>query len=789
MPLTLIVITLLLNVGVIAALVVVLRDLRAMRSSGTPGGAPRPARDVVCDSVLQALPDPIVVVGPNGVVREELGGAAPGAGRALLQQLPDDAHEAFLRALNGALATQREESLRFARDDRWINAQIIPLPPGAQLGAAAVVFRDATHEKDSAARLDRLAKRNQAILRSAMDGFFVVGEDYSFVEVNDAFCRMVGFDADELRQLKITDLEVNQPARGLATTAGRTGLHHLVGAHRHKSGHVVQLELSVIALRDEGRRILVGFARDATERVRAEQRLREANERFESLVARMPLGYIVWAPDFRVLEWNAAAREIFGFAPTEALGRHAYDLIVGREDRLAVGRMWDETVNGDGAGAVLVSNVRKSGEPITCEWFNTVLRGPDGAVHSIATMVRDVSEPQRLQTQLRHSQKLESLGVLAGGVAHDFNNFLVSILCNASLVAERLPHDSEARRHLQKIINASRRASELTRQMLTYAGRGTFDVQPLDLNALVRELGDFLRAALARNVSLTFNLHERLPLIDADSGQIQQVVMNLLINASEAIGQKPGLVSIETATVELDARRIALEFAEHNLTPGTYVRLTVMDSGCGMAPETVARIFDPFFTTKFTGRGLGLATILGIVRAHRGAIKVVSALNQGTEFAVLLPVSRQPAPAAPPTRSGPSSLPPGATVLVIDDEADIREVVHDILESRGAKVLVAENGARGIELFQKHVDEIGAVLLDMTMPGMSGDTVCREVHALRPGVPVILSSGYSEHEATSRFGGERFAAFVQKPYSIDALVETCATVLSAPPPAGSGGRT
>jgi CheY-like chemotaxis protein len=323
---------------------------------------------------------------------------------------------------------------------------------------------------------------------------------------------------------------------------------------------------------------------------------------------------------------------------------------------------------------------------------------------------------------------------------------------------------------LERVVNAGRRATDLTKRMLAYAGRATCDVQIMDLNALVQEMADFAVAAVPRKIALHIHTQRDLSLVQADSSQVQQVIMNLLINAAEAIGDAGGDVTVSTWAEELSASRVAREFADQNVAAGQYVCLEVRDTGCGMSPETLSRIFDPFFTTKFAGRGLGLSAILGIVRAHHGAITVSSQVGVGTVFRVYLPAAATQAAVAPVQNTG-HGLPRGATVLVIDDEEEIREVVETVLQSRGINVLTAADGGSGLELFRQHAPHVDAVLLDMNMPGMSGEAVFQELVAIRPDVKVILSTGYSEQEAATRFAHAPLAGFVHKPYTASALVD------------------
>jgi CheY-like chemotaxis protein len=306
--------------------------------------------------------------------------------------------------------------------------------------------------------------------------------------------------------------------------------------------------------------------------------------------------------------------------------------------------------------------------------------------------------------------------------------------------------------------------------MLAYAGLATCDVQVMDLNGLVQEMADFAIAAVPKKVALHIATAPGLPLVQADSGQIQQVIMNLLINAAEAIGEDGGDVTVSTWAEELDAARLAAEFADQKLAAGQYVCLEVKDTGCGMTSETLSRMFDPFFSTKFAGRGLGLSAILGIVRAHHGAITVTSQLEVGTVFRVLLPAAAARANAVRPEKKC-DRLPRGSTVLVIDDEEDIRDVVESVLGSRGIKVLAAKDGYHALRIFKQHAHEVDAVLLDMNMPGMSGEAVFQELLAIRPDVKVILSTGYSEQEAALRFADRPLAGFVHKPYTASTLVD------------------
>jgi len=376
-------------------------------------------------------------------------------------------------------------------------------------------------------------------------------------------------------------------------------------------------------------------------------------------------------------------------------------------------------------------------------------------------------ERKDLEEQLRQAQKLESLGLLAGGVAHDFNNLLTGILGNASLVLEMLSPPEPERGMLEDVVRASERAAELTRQLLAYAGKGKFVVQPVHLSELVREISQLVRSSIPRQVELKMNLPPDLPVVEADPSQMQQLVMNLVINAAEAIGDKTGTVEITTGV-----RRIA---DRH----GIYVYLEVHDTGCGMDEETKQQIFDPFFTTKFTGRGLGLAAAQGIVRSHSGTIDVVSRPAQGSTFLVCLPAMERYASLwdAPQSGKGPSAYAGAGIILVVDDEELVRRAAKASLQRYGYTVLEAENGLEALDLFQCMQDSIALVLLDLTMPILSGEDTYWQLKALKPDLPVIVSSGYDEMEAERRFGCEGVMDFIKKPYVAQKLAQKVQAVL------------
>jgi len=341
----------------------------------------------------------------------------------------------------------------------------------------------------------------------------------------------------------------------------------------------------------------------------------------------------------------------------------------------------------------------------------------------------------------------------------------------------------DTQQSLRAIEDTSRKAAELCKQMLAYAGKGKFVVQPVDLSALVEEMARLLEVSIEKSTLLRYDLAPNLPAVDADLAQMQQVIMNLVINANESIDGRSGLIVLATGAMQADADYLHSVYVEEEaLEPGTYVWLEVTDTGCGMSDDTKMRLFEPFYTTKFTGRGLGMSAILGIVRGHSGAIKVYSELNKGTTIKVLLPASG--ALAAPLDR--PQGVDDagrhvaGGVVLIVDDEETIRTVAAMMLEAAGYRTLQACDGLEGVEMLKAHRDEVDCVLLDMTMPRMGGEEAFTEMRRINPDVRVLLSSGYNQQTATQRFTGKGLAGFVQKPYTPELLLAALGDVLLPP---------
>jgi len=529
--------------------------------------------------------------------------------------------------------------------------------------------------------------------------------------------------------------------------------------------------LNARRIEQEGRtgRILLAFE-DVTERKKAsEARYRRLFEAAKDAIV------IVDAISGDIRELNPFGEQLFGYSRNELAGHKMW--AAGPLKDIVDARGVLEKVTAKGVVRLPdVSLSARDGSLVQVEAMANAY--DDGDQKMVQFNLRDISDRKLFERQLEHTQKMESLGLLAGGVAHDFNNLLAGMMLNVRAALAEMEKDSPSLPSLREVIRAGERAANLTRQMLDYAGKGRFLTEHNNLNELITDISALVRSSLPRMVTFDLVLTSDPTYVDGDSGQIQQLVMNLLINAGEAIPEdRPGAVTVGTRVCELTDGQLREYVEGEHLESGKYVVLEVTDTGSGMDEATRSRIFDPFFTTKFTGRGLGLAAALGIIRRHHGAIRLDSELGRGTSFQVLLPASSSPPVPRPDVSLSPTFAGEGI-VLLVDDEDTVRNGAKAGLERNGYRVIVAENGADGVRIFRDRHSEISAVVLDRTMPGMGGEEALTEMQAIEPKVPIILSTGYDEEETLSRLAGRNLAGFLQKPYTIEKLLGEIQSALS-----------
>ncbi len=469
---------------------------------------------------------------------------------------------------------------------------------------------------------------------------------------------------------------------------------------------------------------------------------------------------------------NLGFAQIFESAESSVEGRRLTDFIPDAARLLS-------SDSGAMARSMEMQGITAKGTSIDLEVVCKALMFSRKKVDTIA--VRNITERKKTEELLRTAQRMDSLGVLTGGIAHDFNNMLTGILAQTSLAAHMLSEEHAAYPHIRKATKSAVSAAELTRQLLVYAGKTHTEAQQLDLNKVVRDTINIVDATLPSTVELKTHLFSSPLFVCGDYGQMQQVVLNLLINGIQAMQAEPGSLQISTVLETIaESHKGLLAWGQQPLPAGEYVRLSVQDSGIGMNDETKKHIFDPFYTTKEEGHGLGLSAILGIVRSHGGVIDVESQLGQGTTFTILLPrMVQEPEPngivqgAQKSVERTDSPL-----ILVVDDEEPIRDAVTDLLEMAGLRILTAPNGREGVELFRKNQRSVDLAILDLKMPGMSGEETFEALRAIDPAVKVIVSSGYGDGDILERVKEKGIADFLQKPYDFDMLIAKIEAALS-----------
>ncbi len=550
------------------------------------------------------------------------------------------------------------------------------------------------------------------------------------------------------------------------------------------SGRRVTVRLVGEVERDEdGRNVSVhGLLADLTAQKAQERALRESEERFRIMWEASPVGIRLTDAAGRSLYANPRMLEMFD-CTWDDFANERWRAHIHPEDRERVAMEGRDSVVNVRDKRVDYRVVRPDGRVRYVRATVAVLRAPDGSFAGHVGALEDLTdetearqEKERLEQQMQQAQKLESLGVLAGGIAHDFNNLLVGVLTNANMALMDLPPDSPVYETVSDIERAAQRAADLTRQLLAYSGKGRLLIEPLSLSELAVEMTQLLRTVVSKRASLHLELQHDLPLVRGDATQLRQVVMNLITNASDSLGDGDGNILLRTRLEEIGADTPAMILFGGPLAPGAHVVLEVADTGAGMDEDTVRKIFDPFFTTKFTGRGLGLAATIGILRGHHGAVAVRSAPGRGTTFSLYFPVTSVVRSAA--VRGMPSEVTGHGSILVVDDDDGVRAVARSLLQRQGFQVLSATNGREALEMYAEHRDQVRAILLDLTMPIMGGEETLRRLRAADPLVRVVIMSGYSDVDVEGTFSGAGLSGFLQKPFRADDVYRALAVALA-----------
>ncbi|MFT7617399.1 MAG: two-component system cell cycle sensor histidine kinase/response regulator CckA [Planctomycetota bacterium] len=537
--------------------------------------------------------------------------------------------------------------------------------------------------------------------------------------------------------------------------------------------HQIELELQNVELR------------------KAQDDLASAHERMSYLYDLAPIGYITLDSKNRITEANLTAARFLGVVRGSLIGQSFSDYIL-PEYQDAYYHHRQSAVAGKSLQVCELRLQKCDGKSFWVAMEFGSVNSDDEETMEMRVTIADITDLHRaleeaevaanekrsFDLKIQQSQKLESLGVMAGGIAHDFNNILTVILGNLFLMKLYLTTDSDCHRYADEITIATKRAEELTSQMLAYSGKGNLVIVPLDLSSMVEEMAHLLSVSHSKKSHLVYQFEPALPQMEGDATQIRQIIMNLITNASDAIGDLDGTITLKTGSSDLTSSFFQTTTSQEQLPNGSYVFLEVSDTGCGMDAQTLQRMFDPFFTTKFTGRGLGMAAVMGIIGAHRGAIKIDSVIGQGTQIRVVFPALNYSVDV--PTREvEPISQWVGkGSVLVVDDEEANRIVLKHLLVRKGFRVLVAKDGREALDVFQREPAEIVCVLLDLTMPRMDGLETFAELRKMQESVAVILISGYSENRIPG--GAERlgFAGFLKKPINSHEMYQSLRSILA-----------
>ena len=682
---------------------------------------------------------------------------------------PDDRGIALeaARALGTGDLSQRYENRVRCKDGtyKWLSWTVQSAGPDQKFVYG--VARDVTEQKRAEERLRASEEWYRLLFDANPLPMWVYDiETLMFIAVNDAAVKHYGFSREEFLSMRITDIRPPDEVPKVLAAARAPDSAEFDGGvwrHRTKSGDAILVEVVTHAISVLDRPARLTLAHDVTERKRAERELRETNDTLQTLIQASPLAIVTTDLSGTVSEWNVAAERMFGWFAGDVLGRPIPILPVDQvEDDMR--RL---TVSGEHSFSGYETRcARKDGSLVDVYISTAVLRGLGGALGTVWVMA-DVTERRAVEEQLRQAQKMDAVGQLAGGVAHDFNNLLTVITSYGQFLLNALPEQDPRRSDAHQITQAAARAASLTRQLLAFSRRQVLQPQVLDLNEVIGEMQNLLRRVISEDISLVTQLENGIGAVRADRGQIEQVVMNLVVNARDAM-VSGGVLAISTRLVHLDtayARRHA------GVNPGRHVVISVRDTGVGMDSQTQQRMFEPFFTTKAKGKGtgLGLSTVYGIVRQSGGHIDVRSSVGRGTTLDIILPQVSATVPVKAEHAIG-AVLPRGTeTVLVVEDEEAVRLIVRRVLEAQGYRLIEARDGHDALRICSQRGDEIDLVLSDVIMPGMGGRELSRALAATRPRLPILFMSGYNDDGELAGTDGEPASGVLAKPFTSETL--------------------
>ncbi|HXY55900.1 MAG TPA: PAS domain-containing protein [Nitrospirota bacterium] len=680
----------------------------------------------------------------------------------------------------------------FTRRHREIIVELAASPVRDRDGSVVrmiEVMRDVTAER----RLEEEKRQSLDLLESVLEGIgegvVVVDREYRILTANKGYLSQVGKSKDDVPGMHCYEASHHFDSHCMdnghecpVKTVFETGLPaQALHIHYDRQNEEIYVECRAYPIKDSAGNVIhaIETLNDVSERVRLEQKLKDSEEKYRDLYDNAPDGYYSLAGNGMIVEANRTFLNMLGYSRDEVIGKLYFNDLLSDESAQTCHTKFPEFKKSGQIGNLELNMLKRDGALLPVTMHATAVYDGRGNFVMSRSVIRDITERKeiddknrRLQAQLFQSQKLEALGTLAGGIAHDFNNLLASILGYASLAKTDLHPDNPAYQHVDIIETASIRASELTQQLLAFARGGKYDAKPTDVNTIVREVVALLSRIIEKNITIVLATDSNLRHAICDAGQIQQAILNICINGRDAM-PRGGRLTVTTADVHLEAKDVQF-FVDAQ--PGDYVRISVSDTGIGMDRETRERLFEPFFTTKEKGTGLGLALAYGILKKHSGFIQVHSEPGKGSTFEVNLLACMNDETCV--KKQDFVSLRRGTeTILVVDDEPMVRDLARDVLKRYGYTVLTAGGGEEAIERFRQRSDEIDAVILDMVMPAIEGREVFRRIQEMKPGVKVLVSSGYSHDRDAEELIEQGARRFLQKPFRIAELVRVVGEVM------------
>ncbi|MEQ8188012.1 MAG: PAS domain S-box protein [Candidatus Eremiobacterota bacterium] len=701
----------------------------------------------------------------------------------------DFVHPDDLKDTIGAITTLREnkEVLNFMNRYRakngsykWIEWRSYPAGKFIYAAARDITLRIKTEEalRESEAKYRR-------IIDTSYDGICILNSDFIITSVNNRMAEMLDYNIDEVTGKSLDDFvfaeDLHEHYEKLEKR--RQGFSEQYERRfRKKDGSPVWTIVSATPMYNPAGHFSGSFAMftDITKRKQIEEALRESQSRLEEAQKIAHVGY--WEHDL-ITDSIICSGETYRIFGIEQHGKHITMSLLTEhihpEDRESVNQVFSETLSDKKRFDLEHRTLHHDGTTRYVHNQGDIIHDREGRVVRIFGTVLDITEIKMLheekldmERRLLQAQKMESLAIMAGGIAHDFNNILMIMLTNLELALMDIPGDSPAVLSVEGAMKAGKRASELTGKMLAYCGKGRFLVNKINLNKIIEEHVKRFGKSLTKSSEIKMDFNSALPFIEGDTGQIQQIIIALITNASEAMEDRKGLITISTGIKECDPSYLSKSRLEILPEPGLFVYMEVRDTGIGMDEETQKKIFDPFFTTKFTGRGLGMSAVIGIIRSHGGAIFVESAKNIGTAVTVMFPAYKKETPEICRETSDKKVTPLlNRTVLLVDDEDMLRKSGKAILTRFGFNVITASDGLEAVEIYKKHSSDINCIIMDLSMPRMDGITALKKIRHLNPEIKIILSSGYNEQEAIGHYTGHGISGFLQKPYEIRKLKE------------------